>query len=133
MIEHQLFKAEQIRTNEAIAAKRCGVAMYTLMERAGQAVFMHSVNYFADALHYVVLVGVGNNAGDGYIVANLAKQAGKNVTVIAAVPDKPLSGDALTAQQAWLDATGEIATDFAVLEQADVIVDGFIYGIDFLN
>ena len=35
MIEHQLFKAEQIRTNEAIAAKRCGV--YTLMERAGQA------------------------------------------------------------------------------------------------
>lgn len=126
MIEHQLFKAEQIRTNEAIAAKRCGVAMYTLMERAGQAVFMHSVNYFADALHYVVLVGVGNNAGDGYIVANLAKQAGKNVTVIAAVPDKPLSGDALTAQRAWLDATGEIVTDFAVLEQADVIVDGLL-------
>ena len=126
-LSQHVFSAEQVRTHENTAAAQCGVAMYTLMERAGQAVFAQAIKYFPQAQNYVVLVGVGNNAGDGYIVASLAKQAAKQVTVIAAVPDKPLTGDALTAQKAWLAAGGDItAFHQQIIDNADIIIDGLL-------
>lgn len=122
-----VFSAKQIRTYEPVAAAQCGVAMYTLMERAGRALFEQTIRYFPQAHKYVVLVGVGNNAGDGYIVASLAKQAGKEVAVIAAVPEKPLMGDALKAQKAWLAHGGGIATYHPqTINDADIIIDGLL-------
>lgn len=122
-----VFSAEQVRTHEPTAAAQSGVAMYTLMERAGKAVFEQAIKHYPHAQGYVVLVGVGNNAGDGYIVASLAKQAGKHVTVIATVPDKPLKGDALTAQKAWLAVGGEISNyDPQTIKTADIIIDGLL-------
>ncbi|TMN70356.1 bifunctional ADP-dependent NAD(P)H-hydrate dehydratase/NAD(P)H-hydrate epimerase [Pseudoalteromonas sp. S1727] len=126
-LSQRVFCAEQVRTHEPAAAAQSGVAMYTLMERAGKAVFDQTIKHFPQAQNYVVLVGVGNNAGDGYIVASLAKQAAKQVTVIAAVPDKPLTGDALTAQKAWLAAGGDItAFHQQIIDNADVIIDGLL-------
>jgi len=122
-----VFSAEQVRTHEHSAAEQSAVSMYTLMERAGQAVFEQTIKHYPHAQDYVVLVGVGNNAGDGYIVASLAKQAGKHVTVIAAAPDKPLTGDALTAQKAWLAVGGEISNyDPQTIKTTDIIIDGLL-------
>lgn len=126
-LSQHVFSAEQVRTHESTAAAQSGVAMYTLMERAGQAVFAQAIKYFPQAQNYVVLVGVGNNAGDGYIVASLAKQAAKQVTVITAAPDKPLTGDALTAQEAWFAVGGEIAAfNQQIINNADIIIDGLL-------
>ncbi|MGO2372468.1 NAD(P)H-hydrate dehydratase [Pseudoalteromonas sp. KG3] len=126
-LSQHVFSAEQVRTHESTAAAQSGVAMYTLMEHAGQAVFAQAIKYFPQAQNYVVLVGVGNNAGDGYIVASLAKQAAKQVTVIAAAPDKPLTGDALTAQEAWFAVGGEIAAfNQQIINNADIIIDGLL-------
>ncbi|WP_394192927.1 NAD(P)H-hydrate dehydratase [Pseudoalteromonas atlantica] len=122
-----VFSAEQVRTHEPNAAEQSAVSMYTLMDRAGQAVFEQAIKHYPHAQDYVVLVGVGNNAGDGYIVASLAKQAGKQVTVIAVLPDKPLTGDALTAQKAWLAVGGEISNyDPLTIKTADIIIDGLL-------
>ncbi|MFY8327942.1 NAD(P)H-hydrate dehydratase [Pseudoalteromonas sp. ZZD1] len=122
-----VFSAEQVRTHEPNAAEQSAVSMYTLMERAGKAVFEQVIKHYPHAQNYVVLVGVGNNAGDGYIVASLAKQAGKHVTIIAAAPDKPLTGDALTAQKAWLAVGGEISNyDPLIIKAADIIIDGLL-------
>ncbi|MBE0457842.1 NAD(P)H-hydrate dehydratase [Pseudoalteromonas prydzensis] len=126
-LSQHVFCAEQVRTHEPAAAAQSGVAMYTLMERAGKGVFDQTIKHFPKAQNYVVLVGVGNNAGDGYIVAKLAKQAGKQVIVIAAAPDKPLTGDALTAQKAWLAAGGDItAFHQQIIDNADIIIDGLL-------
>ena len=126
-LSQRVFCAEQVRTHELAAAAQSGVAMYTLMERAGKAVFDQTIKHFPQAQNYVVLVGVGNNAGDGYIVAKLAKQAGKQVIVIAAAPDKPLTGDALTAQEAWFAVGGEIAAYHQqTINNADIIIDGLL-------
>ena len=122
-----VFSAEQVRTHEPSAAEQSAVSMYTLMERAGKAVFEQVIKHYSHAQNYVILVGVGNNAGDGYIVASLAKQAGKQVTVIPALPDKPLTGDALTAQKAWLAVGGEISTyDPLTIKTADIVIDGLL-------
>ena len=125
-MNQQVFLAKQVRENEGPAAKRCGVTLYELMERAGQATYQHLLNYFPDAKKFVVLTGVGNNAGDGYVVARLAKHAGMQVTVIAAKPEQPLKGDALTAQQAWLELGGTITADLSLIKTADIIIDGLL-------
>ncbi|TGE83028.1 bifunctional ADP-dependent NAD(P)H-hydrate dehydratase/NAD(P)H-hydrate epimerase [Pseudoalteromonas sp. KS88] len=122
-----VFRAEQVRRYEPSAAEQSAVSMYTLMERAGKAVFEQVIKHYPHAQNYVILAGVGNNAGDGYIIASLAKQAGKQVTVIAALPDKPLTGDALTAQKAWLAVGGEISNyDPKTIKTADIIIDGLL-------
>ncbi len=126
LLSQSVFLAEQVRENEGPAAKCSGVTLYELMERAGQATYQQVISYFPKASTFVVLAGVGNNAGDAYVVARLAKQAGKQVRIIAAIPDKPLKGDALSAQQAWLDAGGAVTADVSTIERADIIIDGLL-------
>jgi len=58
-LSQHVFSAEQVRTHESAAAAQCGVAMYTLMERAGQAVFEQAIKYFPQAQNYVVMVWCG--------------------------------------------------------------------------
>jgi NAD(P)H-hydrate epimerase len=76
---------------------------------------------------YLVLVGQGNNAGDGYIAAINAKLAGKQVHLCAVEPERTLEGDAGKAQQRWLDSGGSInGFDAALLEKSDVVIDALL-------
>tara|TARA_R110000744_G_scaffold48929_17_gene106562 strand:+ start:3423 stop:4958 length:1536 start_codon:yes stop_codon:yes gene_type:complete len=126
-LSQKVFLAQQVREHEAAAAQPCGFSMYMLMQRAGRGVFGHLKATYPYAHNILVLVGVGNNAGDGYVVATLAKSFGWQVTVAALNPHKVLSGDADTAQQAWIAEGGTIRPwqdiDF---KNFDVIVDGIL-------
>ena len=73
---HPLFSPNQIQRNEAAAAKREGLTMWQLMERAGQAVFRCLRQHYSIPSSVAVLCGPGNNGGDGLVVATIAKQAG---------------------------------------------------------
>ncbi len=74
-----------------------------------------------------MLVGQGNNAGDGYIAAINAKLAGKQVHLCAVEPERTLDGDAGKAQQRWLDSGGSInGFDAALLEKSDVVIDALL-------
>ena len=124
-IEQLLFTADQVRTYEADAAKENGCDLFILMERAGQSIYRHWQNF--DAENTLVIVGNGNNAGDGYITARLIKEAGFKVNVCAVEPSKELKGDAAKAQRLWIDAGGEVI-EFSeeYIIQADVIVDALL-------
>ncbi len=106
----------------AIAAGTPGI---TLMERAGQAV--------ADAIlaryspqSTVVLVGPGNNGGDGYVVARLLNRHGWPVRVETLSP--PATADAKAAAARW---TGPVTPLTHRGGQADLIVDAlFGAGLD---
>ncbi len=76
-LSHKLFRADQVRENEAQAATESGCDLYTLMQRAGEEVFKQCQELMPNSDVYLVLVGQGNNAGDGYIAALHAKQAGR--------------------------------------------------------
>ncbi|RLR17575.1 hypothetical protein D8L93_08110 [Sodalis-like symbiont of Bactericera trigonica] len=65
-----------------------GVSLYQLMERAGAAAFQRIIR------HSLVLAGNGNNGRDGYVVAQLAASAGKQVTVLACDGQHPLRAEA---------------------------------------
>ena len=125
MLSRTVFNTQQIRSNEALAAKKSHCDLFTLMQRAGKSVFNQWRKLNA---HYtLVLVGHGNNAGDGYIVARLIRETGKQVIVCAVDPHKILSGDALKAQHMWLEAGGKVQSfTQKILNESDVIVDALL-------
>lgn len=126
-LSYKLFRADQVRANEAEAAAQSGCDMFTLMQRAGDAVYKQCQALFANSDVYLVLVGQGNNAGDGYITAINAKKAGKMVHLCAIEPERILDGDAGIAQQRWLDMGGKIKSfDASLIEKADVVIDALL-------
>lgn len=126
-LTHKIYKAEQVRKVEPVAAKQAGVSMYTLMERAGQAVFNILREQYAGAKTILVLAGKGNNGGDAYVVARLALTQGLHVTLCEFADIERLSDDAKTAREKWL-ATGEGIHNWQGLNFAgfDVCVDGLL-------
>lgn len=110
-----------------MAAQRLNVSMYELMERAGRAAFELIPLNWPNAKHIVVAVGGGNNGGDGYVLARLARLAGMNVTLCSPAADRTLSGDALTAQTAWFDMGESILDEVNVdFSECDLIVDALL-------
>lgn len=126
-LAHKLYRADQVRDNEQAAAKQSGCEMYTLMLRAGRRVFEKCQLHMPNSDNYLVLVGHGNNGGDGYITASEAKNAGKHVVVCAVEPDRVLQGDTAKAQQRWLDTGGEITVfSSELLDKCDVVIDALL-------
>jgi len=128
-----LYRAADTRAADQRAASEHGLAGGVLMERAGSAAFALLRERFPRARRVVVVCGPGNNGGDGYVLARLAKEAGLAVTVLSpantagalAHPTNASSvSDAATARDAWHKAGGTVQP-FAVapLQTCDVIVD----------
>src|SRR4051812_22099699 len=91
-----LYNAAQVRDLDArlIAAGTPGLE---LMQRAAHATWRAIRRKWPDGRALTVLAGHGNNAGDGYLVALLARKAGWQVAVMAVGDPAALSGDAATA------------------------------------
>ncbi|MDU5729781.1 MAG: bifunctional ADP-dependent NAD(P)H-hydrate dehydratase/NAD(P)H-hydrate epimerase [Citrobacter freundii] len=123
-IPHSIWHADDIRRMEREAADSLGLTLYELMQRAGEAAFQVTREAYPNAQHWLVLCGHGNNGGDGYVVARLAKAQGFNVTLLAHEDDKPLPEEAQQAHDAWLNAGGVIhAADINWPDSVDVIID----------
>ncbi|WP_271409467.1 NAD(P)H-hydrate dehydratase [Pseudomonas sp. Q1-7] len=96
-----LYSAAQVRDLDArlIAA---GTPGFELMQRAAHAAWRALRRRWPEAGCLSVLAGRGNNAGDGYLVAALAKRAGWRVQVLAVGAADALGGDAALARDAAL-------------------------------
>lgn len=127
----ELYRAAQVRELDAAAVRDAGIAGMTLMENAGAAAWRLLAAAWPQARCITVICGAGNNAGDGYVIARLAAESGRQVRVIALKPPDGLDGDAATAAQRFLKAGRTVeAWDGDALE-ADVIVDALLgTGID---
>ncbi len=103
-----------------------GISSATLMERAGHAAFGHICRLWPHASHWRILCGSGNNGGDGYVVARLAKQAGYHVTLIACDASR-LPAEARQARAHWLAIGGEcLDADSEWIGEDHVIVDALL-------
>ncbi|GAK87584.1 NAD(P)HX epimerase [Vibrio ponticus] len=121
-----LFTAQQVRTGERIAAQLAGIEMYQLMLSAGEAVFEQVIARYGQQVKLLVLCGGGNNGGDGYVVAKLALQQQMTVNVVALKDPSKLTGDALKAYEAFIDAGGQILSHISNAADVDVIVDAML-------
>lgn len=106
----KLYRAEQVKELDRIAIEERGIPGLQLMERAGLAAFQYLRKHYPQVRSVAVFCGAGNNAGDGYIVARLALQAGLAVRVYAVAPPETLRGDALLAYRRYVDQGGGTET-----------------------
>lgn len=126
-LPHSVFSADWLRQAERQAAQETGISLFTLMQRAAKAAFLLAQREFPQTRHWLILCGHGNNGGDGFEVARLAKTAGISVTLLAVAGSKSLPEEAETARQDWLKSGGTVnPADFALPQDADLIIDGLL-------
>ena len=122
MMATSLYTSAQVRELDQLAIRTLDTPGYVLMQRAGDAAFRLLRGRWPQARNIVVVCGTGNNGGDGYIVARLARQAGFHVDAIA-LAEPSGQGDAARACADWRAAGGAILPASADLPDADVYVD----------
>ncbi|MDP1525732.1 MAG: NAD(P)H-hydrate dehydratase [Rhodocyclaceae bacterium] len=84
-----------------------------LMERAGASATQIALEMLADTSRAILVVaGPGNNGGDGFVMARLLKQAGRNVTVAFCGDQDKLPPDARQAHDAWQATSGCTLSSF---------------------
>lgn len=124
---HQLYTVAQVRELDRRAIGELGVPGFELMRRAAWAAFSSLRRHWPQARRIAVHCGPGNNGGDGFLLAALAREAGLRADVLAL--GDASAGDAAAARQAWKDAGGAVRLWQAgdALPEADVHVDA-LYG-----
>ena len=126
-LPYDLYRAEQVRELDRLAIEYYGISGTSLMATAGQVLFDEIRLSWPRLRQLAVLVGGGNNGGDGYVVARLAKQAGLEVEVYYLVEPTHLSGD---ARHAWEEAEAAgvsmINYDGQRIDGHELIVDALL-------
>ena len=112
-----------------VALTREGVSVSELMHRAGCAAAQEVIE-LGDAENVVVLVGMGNNGGDGWVAAEALRAHGVNVKVVTPIDPDALSGDlarqvAQSAVKAGIEPVVGPSRDEleSLLLTADVVLD----------
>ncbi|UPW18049.1 NAD(P)H-hydrate dehydratase [Agarivorans sp. TSD2052] len=123
-LPQSLWRAEVVKNQEVLIAEKQGISLSSLMERAGAASFAYLQYRWPQASKILVLAGGGNNGGDAYVVARLAKQFGIKIQLIELGKIDKLPKEAQLARDAWLAAGGQSSDWQAIDWQYDLIVDG---------
>ena len=111
--------AAQVRAMDQHAIEQLHIPAYTLMTRAGAAALRVLHENWPAVQRLSILCGPGNNGGDGYVLARLARAQGLEVQVV----------DLLQAILAPLTSAGGSTRQWSkdCLEQVDLVVDA-IFG-----
>lgn len=98
-LPRDLYRAEQVRQLDAIAIEHFSITGFTLMKRAAMAALEALLEVWPQTRTLLVFVGAGNNGGDGYVLAGLARDQQLAVTLVVLHGEESLHGDALLARQ----------------------------------
>ncbi|MGH8549060.1 MAG: NAD(P)H-hydrate dehydratase [Methylococcales bacterium] len=122
-----LYRAEQVRSMDRVAIDRLGISGLELMRRAGREAFQVLTSMASERSSIAVFCGVGNNAGDGYVVARLALDAGYPVTVYPIGQPESLHGDAAAVYREFIASGGRL-TEFTreIPQDTGVLVDALL-------
>lgn len=125
-LPYALYRAEQVREFDRIAIQEYGIPGAELMLRAGTRTYQLIEQLWPTAARIAIVCGAGNNGGDGYVVARLAKQAGRQVRLFSLADPTKLHGDALTMADAWRASGGEIEPYAGLPARCELIVDAIL-------
>ncbi|MEV3807721.1 NAD(P)H-hydrate epimerase, partial [Aeromonas dhakensis] len=129
-LPQSLWRTEQIRALEREWAEREGLSLYALMERAGAALRTYATHHWPHSRCWWIFTGPGNNGGDGYVLARLARQLGLEPQVIAVRDPAELTGDARRAADEWLAMGGTVVSpeerELDRLPAPDLVIDALL-------
>ncbi|MDE2308063.1 MAG: NAD(P)H-hydrate dehydratase [Xanthomonadaceae bacterium] len=101
-----LYTVEQLRAIERAALAALGISGQELMRRAASAALGSLRRHWPQVRRIRIYCGPGNNGGDGFLLAVLAREAGLQVELVAL--DGRAHGDAALARSAWEAAGGRV-------------------------
>lgn len=119
-----LFSAEEMRAADAWAIEQQGVPSLSLMERAGEGL----ARVAAEAARpgpVRVVVGRGNNGGDGLVAARLLREEGREVDVLSVAEPDQFRGDARTNLER-LPGEPPLPFDARALEGSGAVIDALL-------
>lgn len=115
---------------DRIAMEEKGLHGYILMETAGRSIAEKVKKHTSKSSEIIVLVGSGNNGGDGFVIARTLLNQGYLVTVIQLVANDKIRGDALYHKNVYEQYSGFVhlysIDSHTLIEKADVIVDAML-------
>lgn len=122
-----LFTSGQSRAIDRRAIDELGIPGFELMTRAAASAYGMLRLRWPGARRLTVVCGLGNNGGDGYLLARDALADGLAVALIAL--GEPRGADAVRARQVFEAAGGRVTTfdTSAAWPSADLVIDA-IYG-----
>lgn len=101
----RLYRAEQVRQLDRLAIEGTGVSGFELMQRAGRALFRQILRRWPKLRAMTLFCGGGNNGGDGYVVAGLARERGIQAQLYYLADPAGLKHEAAEARD-WASARG---------------------------
>ena len=124
---HELYTVEQVRALDRRAIEELGIPGYELMQRAAAAALVCLRQHWPQARRIAVYCGPGNNGGDGFLLAALAREAGLHAEVFALGESR--GEDAMRARREFEHGggTAHVWNEAAELPAVDVHVDA-LYG-----
>jgi NAD(P)H-hydrate epimerase len=125
-LPHALYRAEQVRALDRSAIEDHGISGAELMQRAGAAAYRLLRMRWPEARDITVLCGSGNNGGDGYVVARLAREEGLAARVLRLGDPARLREDARAMADAYLAAGGEALPFAGLPRRTDLLVDALL-------
>ncbi|WWO96435.1 MAG: NAD(P)H-hydrate dehydratase [Candidatus Dasytiphilus stammeri] len=82
LLPDDIWTTKQIGVLQSEIVKKMHISLLELMHRAGQASFDCIINLWPNSRHWLILCGNSSNGQKGYIIAELARNAGITVTVM---------------------------------------------------
>lgn len=92
----RIVSGEEMYEADRFAMEEIGISGAMLMENAGKTLFEAMKNKLKMKERIAVLIGTGNNGGDGFVLARYFKEHGYNVDVWLIPPESKVKGDAST-------------------------------------
>lgn len=121
-----LYSAQQVRELDRQAIRRFNLSGSELMQRAGAAALARLRQRWPTAQRLCVLVGTGNNGGDGFVLARLAQESGLRVVVLQLGDRERIQGDAATHAQRWAGLGGAWEDFKSLPRDCDLLVDAML-------
>lgn len=124
-----LLTAAESRALDQAIVRDQDLTGYDLMVAASTDIFSAIRDWRPSLGTLYIFCGTGNNGGDGWVIARLAREAGLRVQVELVGDAARITGDAAQAHAAYLDAGGIISeSSFSLdgLNADDVIVDAIL-------
>lgn len=124
----RFFTVSEVRAFDRRAIDEFGIPGIRLMHRAGRSAFDALRARWPEARAVTVVCGSGNNAGDGYVVAGCAHDAGFDVQLVQIADPAKVGGDAAEARRF---AEARLGTSIALSRpdwevSGDVVVDALL-------
>jgi len=119
LLPTSLYQCSQVKSLDKAAIEMLPITGFELMIRAGQRAFDLLKGSWPHNDQVTVFCGAGNNAGDGYIIAGLAQQAGLQAKVYYLADPQELKGEA------------KLAFEYAA--QHDVVIEEYLPATDSID